>query len=226
MIELLRLLTSFVLFPDLTSAKNRERGLYLALASTMSVEPVGGGVRPVPLSNSSDKAPSRGVLKEEAVAASTSVAHQPSIPATLKVNPRIPGMTMAGRGPPLSRMVTHQAPHGVFVPPPGIHGRHHYPMPRPPPHPQVHNSMVQHPSIITRHKGQRDMVPPPIVSASAATYRKKQHPPSSSTSPSNIKQGSEKPPQALSTRPPRWTENEVRNEYIFYHVPCNHQYPT
>lgn len=177
----------------------------------MSADPVGSGARPT--SKSSNEAPRRGgILQEESVAGSTPVAHQPSMPATLGVNPRIPGMT-AGRGPPLSRMVTHQATHGAFAPPPAIHGRHHYPMPppqaphHPPPH--VHSSMVQHPSIITRHRVQRDMVPP-IVSVSAATYRKKQHPPSSSTSPSNIRKGSEKSPQALSTRPPRWTENEVR----------------
>jgi hypothetical protein len=180
----------------------------------MSVEPVGGGGMPPPPSNSSEKAPIRGV--EVKSAASISVAHQPSMPATLGVNPRIPGMT-AGRGLPLSRMVTHQGPHGVFAPPPGIHGCHHYPMPPPlPPHhppPQVHNSMVQHQSIITRHRGQRDMFPP-IVSASRATYSKKHHPTLSSTPQSTIKQGSEKSPQTLSTRPPRWTENEVRNEFI------------
>ncbi|KAL3808079.1 hypothetical protein ACHAXA_006841 [Cyclostephanos tholiformis] len=174
----------------------------------MSVEPVGGGGMPPPPSNSSEKAPIRGV--EVKSAASISVAHQPSMPATLGVNPRIPGMT-AGRGLPLSRMVTHQGPHGVFAPPPGIHGCHHYPMPPPlPPHhppPQVHNSMVQHQSIITRHRGQRDMFPP-IVSASRATYIKKHHPTLSSTPQSTIKQGSEKSPQTLSTRPPRWTENE------------------
>jgi hypothetical protein len=194
----------------------------------MSGEPAGGGGgRQQPSFNLSDEAPIRGGLHSPSPTrvsgASMSAGCQPSMPATLGVNPRISAMT-AGRGPPpVSRMVTHQAPHGAFVPPPGIHGRHHYPMPPPlPPHhhhppPQMHN-MVQHQSIVTRHGGQQGMIPP-IVSASAVTHRKKLHPPpsASSMSPSNDKQGSEKSPPSLSSRPPRWTENEVRKR--FYLVP-------
>ena len=185
----------------------------------MSGEPAGGGGgRQLPLFNSSDEAPLRGGMHSppptRVSGASMSAGRQPSMPVTLGVNPRISAMT-AGRGPPISRMVTHQAPHGVFVPPPGIHGRHHYPMPPPlPPHhhppPQMHN-LVQHQPVVTRHGGQRGMIPP-IVSASATTHRKKQHPQpsSSSMSSSNDKRESEKSPPTLSSRPPRWTENEVR----------------
>ena len=193
----------------------------------MSGEPAGGGGgRQLPLFNSSDEAPIRGGMHSPSPTrvsgASMSAGRQPSsMPVTLGINPRISAMT-AGRGPPISRMVTHQAPHSVFAPPPGIHGRHHYPMPPPlPPHhhppPQMHNNMLQHQSMVTRHGGQRGMIPP-IVSVSAATHRKKHYPlPSpSSMSPLNDKRESEKSPPSLSSRPPRWTENEVRKRILYY----------
>ena len=192
----------------------------------MSGEPAGGGGgRQLPLFNSSDEAPIRGGMHSPSPTrvsgASMSAGRQPSMPVTLGVNPRISAMT-AGRGPPILRMVTHQAPHSVFAPPPGIHGRHHYPMPPPlPPHhhppPQMHNNMLQHQSMVTRHGGQRGMIPP-IVSVSAATHRKKHYPlPSpSSMSPLNDKRESEKSPPSLSSRPPRWTENEVRKRILYY----------
>ena len=128
----------------------------------------------------------------------------------LGVNPRISGQAVnIGPAPPPGRMM----PFGVYAPPPppGMHP--HFPMPphhRPPP-PHSMPGGTHHQAMMTRHGGQRSMIPPPIVVSASAKKHQRPTLLLSSSATKNLETDS---PPSLSTRPPRWTENEVSTKYL------------
>ena len=147
----------------------------------------------------------------------------------------VPVHHVIGVGPPPPRRM--MPPFGVYPPPPHCPGMHHpHPFPMPPhvihhnphsmPMPLPPGTQPQHPNtMLARPPQQRSnmtMIPPPIVvSSAAAAAAKKQQPltnkaaavAAAATSTTTLvlsgkSKGMESPP-SLSTRPPRWTENEV-----------------